>query len=275
MHRTIIFITALIILVSCGEEAKTPEEQQHATISKFSPIIQGTWISADYAAALENSKSAKTAFDAFDGPAYMRIEPSDITGDTIIVSSSLNNHDSYSFYLFMRQGQDDRSLKTAHTDDKGGYYELSYEIDKDTTLLLKHYADNNDHTSTQRYVKITGPQSSESQPYGVAYVANTVLFAGNYQLTDERDGSVEQIELTPDGLVKGMDAHSTYFVFTDFTGDEETNLDEMLFDERTRTQKGYIFEISGDTTRLYKALENEDRTRLIKGVHTYTLVKQG
>lgn len=273
MRRYTLVILALLFL-SCGEEPKTPEEQQHDLISKFSPIIRGTWVDEEYVAALEQTKSPKEAFNAFNGLAYMRIEPSEISGDSIIVSSSLNNHESYTFYLIMQQGQDEKSLKTAHTDKEGGYYDLSYEIDDDTTLLLKHYDDNNKLTNSKRYIAVTGPQTGDSQPYGVAYMVNIILFAGDYELTDERDGSTKNIELTRDGLVNGMETHSTYYVFTDFTDEEETNLDEMLFDEHTRNQKGYIFEIDGNTIRLYKALENEERTLLIKGEHTYTLTRQ-
>lgn len=275
MKKILIAILPVLMLAACGSNgSKTEELSQHDLITKFTPIISGTWVLSDYVAALEKTRSPKEASAALKGPVMMQINPADMNGDTVYVGSSLNNHEGYTFYLYMRAGQDAYSLQTGHTDESGGFYELAYEAGADTTLLLKHYSDDATLLDSKAYTKVTGPQGDESQPYGVAYMANKVLFAGDYTLTEEATGEVQDITLTADGIIKGMGTHSTYFVFTDFESEEETNLDELLFDERTRNQKGYIFEIEGDTIRLYKALENEERTLLIKGEHSYTMVRR-
>lgn len=260
---------------ACGQDENPSNDNQHNIISQFTPIINGTWVLTDYIDALTKTQSPKEASAVLKNVVVMQIDPTEMEGDTVFVSSSMNNHKSFTFYLFMRLGQDNQSLQTELTnDERESFFELSYNTDTDTTLLLKEYDKDKKLISSKSFAKVTGPQNQDSQPYGIAYMANKILFAGKYTLTDETDGSRKIIELTPDGLVKGMGIHSTYFVFTDFMEEVETNLDEMLFDENTRNQKGYIFEINADTIRLYKALENEERTLLIRGEHRYTLMRQ-
>lgn len=276
MKKLFVLLLPILLLAACGEDSvEDKAANRHELISEFSPIIQGTWVLTDYIDALEKTKSPMEASAMLTGPVFMRIDPSEITGDTIYVASSMNNHEGYTFYLFMQQGADKQSLKTDHMDESGqGSYELSYEINDDTTLFLRKYNDDKKLVSSRSFTKVTGPQGADSQPYGVAYMANKVLFAGEYTIRDEITGETKEIELTPDGFVEGMETHHTYYVFTDFMEEVETNLDEMLFDEHTRNQKGYIFDIEGDTIMLFKAMENEERTLLIKGPLTYTLVRK-
>lgn len=275
MRKLLITLIAAFGLLSCTDSESTTQNNQENIIKTFSPIIEGSWVLTDYVNVLQQTKSPKASSGILKDVVYMRIDPSTMDGDTLIVSSSLNNHEGYTFYLFMREGQNEQSLQTGHTNETNkGFYELSYNTENgDTALWLNYYNEQKELTDKKSFTKITGPSSENGQPLNVAYMANKVLFSGNYTVTD-KEGKTTQATLTDDGLVTGIADHSTYYVFTDFMDEDETNLDELLFDERTKNQKGYIFEIAGDTTRLYKALENEDRTLLVKGELTYTMVRE-
>lgn len=268
-------LLCLTLFAACGNDSATETDKPENLTEKFAPYINGSWIMTDYVHNLATTKSPKASSEKLKDVVYMSINTAEMDGDTIIVSSSLNNHEGYTFYLFMRKGQNEQSLQTEHTDETGdGFYELSYEVNNnDTMLYLNHYSAGKQFIGKKSFSKITGAQSENGQPYNVAYVANKVLFSGNYTVTDS-EGKTSKANFTDDGLVTGIGGHKTYYIFTDFIGDDETNLDELLFDEHTMSQKGYIFEISGDTTRLYKASENEERTLLIKGPLTYTLVRE-
>lgn len=229
----------------------------------------------DYITDLQKTKSPKASAGVLQGVVSMEIDPADPTGDTSIVSASLNNHEGMTFYLFYRPGQDGQSLTTALTDEdgSGNFYELAYNISgTDTTLQLKHYNKEKKLLDTRGFTRVTGPLTDDSEPYGLQYMANKVLLSGTYNVTDD-EGNAFKAELTDDGMAKGVAGHTTYYIFTDFIGDEQTNLDEMVFDPGSKTQKPYIFEIKADTVWLYKAMENEERTLLIKGPLKYTMVR--
>jgi hypothetical protein len=275
MKKLLFILLATYALAACGsgetETNETPADI-HAT---FSPIIKGTWVMTDYITDLQKTKSPKASSGVLQGVVSMEIDPSSPTGDTTIVSASLNNHEGMTFYLFYRQGQDGQSLATALTDEdgSGNFYELAYNITgSDTVLELKHYNKEKKLLDTRSFTRVTGPLTDDSEPYGLQYMANKVLLSGNYNVTDD-EGNSFKAELTDDGMAKGVAGHSTYYIFTDFMGDEQTNLDEMVFDPGAKTQKPYIFEIKADTVWLYKAMENDERTLLIRGPLKYTMVR--
>jgi len=277
MKRLLIASGLVLSLAACGSDNNTSNESATEDVQgSFAPIIKGSWIMTDYVAALKSTKSPMAAAGTLKGIVAMDIDPEPYSGDTVIVAANVNNNENATFYMMYRKGHSDRSLITAQIDNSndGSFYELSYDIDGDDTILfLNHYNANKQLADSRQYIRITGPQSDDGQPYGLTYMANKVLLAGTYNVTDET-GKTMEATLTDDGLVTGLGHHTTYFIFTDFTGDIETNLDEMLFDEHTKTQKGYIFEIKGDTTLLYQALENDDRTQLIRGDLKYTMVRK-
>lgn len=276
MKKLLIALTIAVSLIACGSDKKETKEPSKDISTVFSPIIAGTWVMTDYITDLGKTKSPKASAGKLEGIVSMIIDPAIIQGDTITVAASWNNHEGYTFYLFFRQGQNKQSLATDHTDrdSSGNFYELSYDIkNNDTTLALNHYNKDKKLLHARQFTKVRGPLTADSEPYGLQYMANKVLLAGSYNATDD-EGKKSKVTLTEDGMAKGMGTHTTYYIFTDFTGPDETNLDEMCFDFGTKTQKPYIFEIKADTVLLYKAMENEERTLLICGPLKYTLVKE-
>lgn len=276
MKKLLLTLLATYTLAACGSGETETKDKPAGIHSTFSPMVKGTWVMTNYITDLQKTKSPKVSAGVLQGVVSMEIDPSAIYGDTTIVSANFNNHEGMTFYLFFRPGQEAKSLPTALTDEdgSGNFYELRYNIaGKDTLLELKHYNKEKKLLDTRNFTKVTGPLTEDSEPYGLQYMANKVLFSGKYNVTDDEGNSFKG-ELTDDGMAKGIGIHTTYYIFTDFIGDEQTNLDEMVFDKGTKTQKPYIFEIKGDTILLYKAMENEERTLLIRGPLKYTMVKE-
>lgn len=276
MKKLLLILVAASVFISCGSDETETKETPAETRATFSQITEGTWVMTDYIADLQKTKSPKASADKLKGVVAMEIDPTEQDIDSTIVSANFNNHEGMTFYLYFRAGQEANSLATALTDEdgSGNFYDLGYTVKGDDTLLeLKHYNKEKKLLDTRTFAKVTGPLTADSEPYGLQYMANKVLFAGNYNVTDDEGNSFE-VELTDDGMAKGMEGHTTYYVFTDFMGGEQTNLDEMVFDPGVKSQKPYIFEIKGDTTLLYKAMENEDRTLLIQGPLVYTMVRK-
>ncbi|MBS1771577.1 MAG: hypothetical protein JST82_01865 [Bacteroidetes bacterium] len=269
MKKCIFFLSVLVVLFGCKS---TPPKSGAELMKDFAPHIDGVWVMTDYINDLSKTKSPLASANKLDGVVSMEITSSLLSNDTLAVHGSLNNHEGLDFHIVMKEGQNKTSLTTDITeaDHKGGFYELGYE---DKSLMLYHYNKDKKLLDKRAFTKVEGPLTEDSEPYGLQYMANRVLFAGKYDATDET-GKQSEIEFTEDGMLHGVEGHTIYYVFTDFIGDPEGNLDEMCFDFQQKTQKPYIFEIKGDTTKLYAASENEERTQLIQGDLKYTLVKK-
>lgn len=276
MKKLLLILLTICTVAACSSGDNETKEAPADIHASFSPIIKGTWVMTDYITDLQKTKSPKASSGILKGIVSIEIDPSEPTGDTTTASASLNNHEGMTFYLFFRRGQDARSLTTDIPDENGSgsFYELAYNIaGGDTMLELKHYNKEKKLVDSRSFTRVTGPLTDDSEPYGLQYMANKVLFSGKYNVTDD-EGNIFKAELTDDGMAKGIGAHTTYYIFTDFIGDEQTNLDEMVFDPGVKTQKPYIFEISADTMLLYKAMENDERTLLIRGPLKYTMVRE-
>lgn len=264
----------MLLLAAC-QPRNTSNTSKLPVADKFKPIVNGTWVMTDYINSLAKTKSPVASIGVLTDVVSMSIISAETTGDSLTVSASLNNHEGYLFTVYFREGQNDHSIPTSHDDGiAGNFYELSYAINgKDTTLSLCHYNKEKKLLDERSFTKVTGVQSENGEPYGIQYMANKVLVAGKYKATDE-SGKQLDVTLTDDGLVNGIEGHSTYYIFTDYIAEEEGyKVDELMFDERTKNQKSFIFSRSNDTLLLYQAVENAERTKMERGKLKYTMVR--
>jgi hypothetical protein len=275
--KKLLGISALILsLAACKDSATRKAEEGKELAATFAPIINGAWVMTDYINHLGNSKSPLASYNLLKGVVSIDISTADYSGDSLYVPISINNHEGDGFMVYFRKGHDENSLPTSLPDYQNSInsYELGYEVkEKDTLLVLYHYGANNKLLDKRSFSKIPS-ESEDGEPNALQRAVNSLLFAGNYSATNEQ-GIVADVTFTTDGLLQGFEGHNTFYIFTDFMTEEDGyKIDEICFDERTKNQQPFIFAISGDTTRLYAAKENEERTRLEKGTLKYTLVKK-
>lgn len=278
--KHIVTIAALGVAVffsACNNNStKATKNEADEIAAKIEPFIQGSWVMSDYITSLSQTKSPLASGSVLTDIVSLDIDTrGQHSGDSASVAASLNNHEGYAFYIYFRKGQSGTSIPTNHTDDKGGFYEMDYTIvDADTLLVLYHYGNDKKLLDKRNYTRWKSPLAENDEPSVLQRTANSILFTGKYKATDDK-GITTDWEFTSGGIAQGVEGHSTYYVFTDFIAEEEGyKIDEMCFDEHTKTQKPFIFSIKGDTTYLYQAKENTERTKLEQGPLKYTLLKQ-
>ncbi len=275
MKKRLFILSAIALLAACKNSSKQSGEDAAKITAGIEPVIQGTWVMTEYINDLQKTQSPLASSARLQGIVSLNIDTWGHTGDSSSISGSLNNHEGYAFNIYFREGKEENSIQTdLKGDSNDDKYELGYTIsNKDTALVLYHYK--NDKLADKRsFTKVTGEVSENGEPHGLQYMVNKVLFSGNYTATDDK-GKTTDVKFTNDGIVEGFEGHTTYFVFTDFIAESDGyKIDELCLDERTKTQKPFIFEASNDTIRFYAASEDYDRTKLIKGALKYTLVKK-
>lgn len=274
---TIAAVGVSILFSACNNKGtETTKNEADEIAAKIEPIIQGSWVMTDYISSLEQSKSPLASCNVLTDIVSLDIDTKgQHSGDSASVAASLNNHEGYAFYIYFRKGQSGTSIPTNHADENGGFFEMDYTVvDADTLLVLYHYGKDHKLLDKRNYRKWKTAVAENDEPSVLQRTANNILFAGKYKATDDK-GKTTDWEFTSGGLAMGVEGHSTYYVFTDFIAEEEGyKIDEMCFDEHTKTQKPFIFSIKGDTTYLYQAKENTERTKLEQGPLKYTLVRQ-
>lgn len=273
---TILSIAVLFAACKNGTETKKTEAEEIA--DRVMPVIKGTWVMTDYITSLQQTKSPLASSTVLKDVVMLDILDMDSMahqGDSLGISGSLNNHEGLTFNIYFRKGHTETAVPVSYSDNDGSFYELDYAIaNNDTTLVMNHYGKDNKLIAKRDFTKWKQPVADYDEPSPLQRTVNKVLFAGKYKATDE-SGKTYDWELTNGGITLGVEGHKTYYVFTDFIAEEEGYMvDELCFDEHEKTQKPFIFSIKGDTTYLYEAKENKERTKLEQGTLKYTLLKQ-
>ncbi len=198
-------------------------------------------------------------------------------GDSMLIDASWNNHEGFSFYVHFRPGRQPHSLPTSipDYDAPANSYELGYEnIAGDTLLTLYHFDNAGQLIDKRSFTKIRNYQPEDDFAWGLQYVVNEKLIAGDYQISQgaKTPGAVT---LNADGTVEGFDKYTNYHVSTDFMDAYQNSNDFICFFNGSDQPKGdcFVLEIKGKSLYLYESVPNPETEIEEKGKMVYVLSK--
>jgi len=248
-------------------KTKSISIQSQALIKKFKPIIQGVWVKKDYIDKVIQTKSPLAAADECRGITTMYINTDHITGDSIVFMAGYYNHDGANVTVKFRAGKSPSSILFNNKD-------LSYSIEKnDTTITVFQFDERKQKMIKANYTRALKQQPDDDLGYGINYIINKGLIAGNYIMTDTA-GTTSKVISTNEGKVSGFLDCKKYELNIDLNSEPMNNLDEIGFDIRSSNHKSFSYKIIGDTLSFYDTHPNSDSTELILGKRIYKLVKQ-
>lgn len=271
--RLLTIFLAAVILCSCNNEdrkSSQPDSNSPDNLKQsFLPIIRGTWVESGYMEDIAETKSPLKSSDKLTSMVVMII-PGAAGGDSVHVPYA-NIHEGSEFILYFRPGLAPNSLATSSMHiDKPSRIEVGYEIaGEDTTLLIYKY-EKNKLIGTIEYFKVQTYTGNELAA-GFDYALNQRLFAGNYIFTDNA-GAATKVRFNNNGSMTGLAGFKFYYVFTDLEGTEKE--DEISFDADTKNRTDYVFEIRGDTVKLYNALKGGEEEPVGRGWLVYQLIRE-
>ncbi len=276
MKYTIVVSSLFIILSSCNSITdKQPQKPTNELVERFKPFLHGVWIQADYIDDIAKTKSPFKSSEKLTFISEMIIDTSNVATDSMLINIALGNHEGSDFILYFKQGKTPMSLLTGIRgfELESDSYELGYEINNyDTTLILYHYKKNQKLLDKTKYIRVIEVSHNRSLEDGFQYMVNKKLITGSYLVTDSTDKE-RLVQMTSEGVVKGLPGIETYYVITDFVASEDSS-DVICFDIQTDTQNCYAFKINGDTITLFKAPINETDTLFNAGHALYKFLKQ-
>lgn len=234
--------------------------------------LKGVWVLTEYIDEIEKTKSPLKSADKLKGVVSMIIDGS-IKDNGMEVVTSWNNHEGFSFITYLEAGHTENSLKTNIPDyeDKSNYYEIGYEtINNEIFSFIYHYDKENKLLDKKQFTKVAETQKDNDVSAALQQVVNEKIFAGNYTLVDNNNLKT-QISLKSDGTLIGSSSFKTYFVYTDFLGGPDSNLDQLCFNLSEPDSKCYAFEIKDKTVYLYNTHSDEAKGILILDKLQYKL----
>jgi hypothetical protein len=255
---------------SAADSSKTitSTDPASALIKKFGPVINGSWVKADYIEKIRKTKSPLAAADLTDGMTAIEINTDSIKGDSIVGEAGYGNHEGGDAIIKFKPSKTRESILLNDGD-------LTYNINNgDTTISVQQYLLKNKERTFVKYVKVH--PIDHSQLGSATYqLVNEALVAGNYNMTDSV-GAISKVGMSADGKITGFNGFATYLVNIDLNTDVMDNLDELILYNKSkdpRPAKEYSYKIIGDTLKLYSMRANADSTKAILDKLQYTLVR--
>ncbi len=266
MKKLFVCVLATVALISCSGNKNAEFKQE--ILDNYS----GVWVSTKYIQEIEKTKSPAQCYQLLKGVAAMTIDDAG-NQDSLIVNISVNNHEGWFFTAYFEEGKTAHSLKTnlPDYDDSTAYYELGCEnIDNQRFLFLYHYDKNGELKDKVQYTKVAEKPatSAGNVAWGIEYVVNEKIFAGNY------DFNGKMITFNLDGTVSDFDNFKSYYVYTDFALVPLNVADVVCFDLFTPQSKEFVYTFSGDTLHLYEAIPFDPLDNVKAGKLLHTLVRK-
>lgn len=278
MMRICCYLFIIVLFVACRIK---PENHSHSNspihgdayqtqrlIDKFKPMVQGVWVKKDYLEKVILTKSPLAAADLANGITTFFVNTDHIQGDSLIVPIGAGNHDGSTLVLRFNHG-----IKKSTLIFGGG--NLGFKVEgKDTILIFEQFDEQKNAAIKTYFVRALRRQPDNNLGYGMEYVINKNIIAGDYRMTDST-GSIALINLENNGRVKGFLNFTAYSINIDLNSNVRDNLDEIFFTGGRAKDLSYSFKFNQDTLKLYETkVSSKDSDLLELGKLKYTLIRQ-
>lgn len=219
---------------------------------RFSPIISGYWVSADYLKEVARTRSPEASFDHTPpGPSSLAISPFASQKDSVEIGASYSLHEGGSLILLLRSTAQAGTLqlRAPYSNNDGTTDELAYQITATDTTLFFITRNSKTHQIVSKvdYHRTGIPGKEPDLEAGVEWGVNDLLVTGQYNGIDSLNQPVHAQFLTS-GLIKGLPFRK-YSIQNDFTGPNPGNA--IYFDVYTKQQQQVAASFGRDTLKLY------------------------
>jgi hypothetical protein len=284
MKNILYALLTLNLLASCqnntASNSKSTDKikgQTQRLITKFKPIIQGSWIDKGYIREIGKTKSPFLARKKMGNITTMLIDTKFLKDDTLRIDVGYGNHEGGEFMLKFQPGKTNGSIiaySATGQDAEGDTFELKYKVtSKDTTLAMYTFDKNRKLIDATTYLRVFRDFEGKELGNSTYYMVNKTLITGHYLLSDTLN-KVSKAYFDNNGTVTGIPGAKTYFIDVDFETPPGNNMDQIDFDINTKNDQLFAFKFDHDTLNLFNTKLDKDSINLILGKRVYMLIKQ-
>lgn len=261
---------AFISLAACGG-GKGSADAGNTFKTTALPVLHGMWVRTDYIQDLTRTQSPLHSANFLQGIDAMYIDTSKISGDSLEINASYNNHEGIPFHILFREGREPHSLPIdlSSLGDEVVTYEIVVPATPGGQLTMVTYDYQNHPKQRIAYTRIGDLPVSDNFYSAASQAAQQLLTEGTYRLLPQ--GTF--VRMSADGSISGLADYDGYNVSTDFVIPVANDLDNITFFRGQQRDTSLIFSVTGDTLFLYETGLSDNEVNLIQGPVKYTLVR--
>lgn len=221
----LLFNTACNTQASQENNTTVPSLPDPLTTESLLPILKGVWVPKEYVQELDRTHSPYQCRAELAGVTEIRINPSEMSGNTLPIMLGMNNHEGASLSLQFVESTDENGKKKVTVRSgsfdweravTGYLFEPVITAEADTFLIMQALMDGGSG-SRKEFVRIPFANALEANASnGIALVTQMRLFPTPFRATDASGKEIGTIEFSADGNVTGLPGAARYEIMTDF-----------------------------------------------------------
>lgn len=250
MKRLLLLVIISSLIISCG--GRKVNKKMVRT------LIGGEWILKSYIDELRTTGSPYKAGEKLKGITEMKII-TDIydRNDSINVTAALNNHEGYSFKLFLEKTSDAIKVNAFPNEvENTDKYEIRFDLKKDSLIQLVRLDDKGDVAESTEFVKLNKEPDANANLTLVDYYAINTILSGNFKLLDANQKELSDISFYNTGKVDGFQNYSCFRLLTDFIA-SGVEFDFLMLGNDNKSfisKKDFGMKINKDKIELYSVV---------------------
>jgi hypothetical protein len=210
MKNFLILLMISMILFSCGGRKVNKKTARN--------IIGGEWILKSYVDELKATGSPYKAGEKLKGITEMKIV-TDVydRNDSINVVAIVNNHEGYSFKLFLEKTSDAIMVKAFPNEIANkDIFEIRFDINNDSVIKLVTFDEKGNIIESVDYLKVSRESDANANLTIADLMSMRIVFGGDFRLFDNNNKELSQVSFYSTGSVKGFPGYKNYRLLNDF-----------------------------------------------------------
>lgn len=210
MKNVLLLLLISVILFGCGGRKVNKKTARN--------IIGGEWILKSYVDELKATGSPYKAGEKLKGITEMKIV-TDVydRNDSINVVAIVNNHEGYSFKLFLEKTSDAIMVKAFPNEiENKDVFEIRFDINNDTVIKLVTLDEKGNITESVDYLKVSRETDVNSNLTLADLISMKIVLGGDFNLLDNNNKEISPVSFSSTGTVNGFPAYKNYRLLTDF-----------------------------------------------------------
>jgi hypothetical protein len=261
MKKLILIVIVATFLTGCG--GRKVNKKMVRT------IIGGEWIIKSYADELKVTGSPYKAGKKLKGITEMKIITNvNDRNDSIRVMAALNNHEGYTFKLFLEKIPDGIKVR-AFPSEIGSKekFELQFDFKNDSVIKMIGYDESGNIIESVEYLKLSDDVDTLTSMTLPDIFAIKNILHGKFNLEDANKKVLSEVSFGIDGKVKGFMNYRYFRLLTDFIAsgvefdflmlgaDNNGFRSEKEFGVKTFTDRIELYSVKTGSTEFYTQMD--------------------
>lgn len=187
-------------------------------MQRVAALLHGIWLPRKYVQRLQQTQSVYSAYSETPEVAELQIDSMSVEGDTLLVISSLNNHEGYEFKLWIDDRDSILSLASdvCDWDREDNVFGFYYRVRPDTAMILVAQSTTGKGMHKTEYVRVRKKLYGQDEgEMGYDYFARKTILDRKFTMLDSLKRGMGDVYFDAESGSTAGQRYAHYNVFTD------------------------------------------------------------